>query len=263
MSDSGHASGAAAAPIPESWEPSAGWPAGAGDAAVDVFRLAVPDEIDGHEWLSSDERERAARLVHTGPRNRFVAGRAALRGLLSKIVECPPGEVPLATGAHGKPEVPDAVSRGYAFNVSHTEQTVLVAVAPVQRIGIDVEPVREGVDFERLARRVLAESERRALPEGEAERRILFYRVWAAKEAYLKAWGTGLSFGASRCEMRIDGNEPLSLVASEMAGEDPSGWHFVELSAGEGLKACVCWPGEAHPIRAWQLDAEALPAHGA
>ncbi len=84
---------------------------------------------------------------------------------------------------------------GIHWSVTHKPAFVagVVAHAPV---GIDIEPVRSPP--EALYRRIAAVDEWHLGSDPRAPR--LFYRVWTAKEAVLKAEGVGLR-GLSRCRV--------------------------------------------------------------
>src|SRR5688500_9024806 len=92
--------------------------------------------------LAPDEIERAARFTQQFQGRRFMAGRAMLRMLLSCYVDVEPAQIPLAYGAHGKPEIADSAGEGIHFNVSHSRDRVVFAVARGRRVGVDIEYVR-------------------------------------------------------------------------------------------------------------------------
>ncbi len=104
------------------------------------------------------------------------------------------------TGVVPPADVKDALGApqpqgGIHWSVTHKLEFVagVVADAPV---GIDIEPVRSPP--EALYRRIAAVDEWHLGSDPRAPR--LFYRVWTAKEAVLKAEGVGLR-GLSRCRV--------------------------------------------------------------
>ncbi len=84
---------------------------------------------------------------------------------------------------------------GTHWSLAHKPLFVAGVVADVP-VGIDIETVRSPT--EALFRRIAAGEEWRLSREPHAPR--LFYRVWTAKEAVLKAEGVGLR-GLSRCRV--------------------------------------------------------------
>jgi len=133
--------------------------------------------------LSSDERERAARLTRPEP---WIVARAALRTALGARLGVPAAEVEFAEGPHGKPELPGMRLR---FNLSHSGERAVIAMADGVEVGIDVERTARS---SRAVERTLTDGERAALPAGD--RHVELLRVWCRKEALAKAIGGGLGW---------------------------------------------------------------------
>jgi 4'-phosphopantetheinyl transferase len=140
--------------------------------------------------LSEDEVSRAGRLVFERDRRRFRAGRLALRRLLSRYVGRPAASLVLATGVGGKPYLPD---HAIEFNVSHSENAWICAIACGAPVGVDVEVLRAVPDCLALARHHFSRAEADALAAVPAQQRDLaFLTCWTRKEAYLKLLGLGI-----------------------------------------------------------------------
>lgn len=92
-------------------------------------------------------------------------------------------------GRHGKPSFADHPE--IHFSISHSSHFVACAMADCE-IGIDIQHLVKV--NEPLMRRVLSDEELGMVMalQGE-ERQMLFARLWALKEAYLKAVGTGIT----------------------------------------------------------------------
>jgi len=71
------------------------------------------------------------------------------------------------------------------FNLSHSGDVTLVAVARDSEVGVDVERIRPVIEMHSIARRWLGRDDIADEPE--------FYRVWTRHEAMVKALGVGLS----------------------------------------------------------------------
>lgn len=148
--------------------------------------------------LSPSERERAGSFQLAPARQEFLAARGWLRLLLSRYLGVDPAELSFETQAGGKPYLRHPDPLGLRFNLSHSGQVVVFAIAYGRDVGVDVEEVRPDFDFTLVAERFFSEQEQRALqqmPPGPS-RRNAFYRAWTLKEAYLKGIGAGL--GGSR-----------------------------------------------------------------
>ncbi len=150
-------------------------------------------EATAWEWLSEDERRRWRVFEYPGPRRRFALCRAALRAMLCKRMRCDNGDLAFELMERGKPRallagVPAPVN----FNVSHSGGHGLIAINPSGRVGVDVEERREREDLAGLIEIAMGPQERTELSSLPEERRLhTFYDLWTAKEALVKALGSG------------------------------------------------------------------------
>ena len=138
------------------------------DVHVWTATLALPAArtISLAELLSSDERLRAARFATPELRARFIAARGQLRELLSSYVELSPAAIRFDYSAEGRPSLAAAAARvGVHFNLSHSDDVVVYAIARVERIGIDVERVRQFSGMEPIAARFFSAAERQQRSE--------------------------------------------------------------------------------------------------
>jgi 4'-phosphopantetheinyl transferase len=146
--------------------------------------------------LDDDERERAARFKFEVHRNRFIVARATLRQLIGLYAGCAPEAVQFGYTAFGKPYLARPHSAGnIRFNISHAESVLICAVTSGREVGVDVERVQPALSVDSLAARYFSDAERSVFfsEDREEARTALFFRLWARKEAVLKALGTGLS----------------------------------------------------------------------
>ena len=115
----------------------------------------------------------------------------ALRDVLAAYLETSPEAIRIVDGAHGKPELAGGELH---FNLSHSGDVGLVAVAAEREVGVDVERIDSRRDVVALAERALgAEGADAVRAAPEADRSAVFHRAWARREAVAKCAGTGLS----------------------------------------------------------------------
>jgi 4'-phosphopantetheinyl transferase len=185
--------------------------------------------------LSGQERERAARLHRTAGL-RYTVCRAALRLILAARVAEEPRSLELVSGPHGKPELPG----GPSFGVAHSGECGLIAVsARAPALGVDVERMSPARSVSGVIRRFLSPSERQALARmDDRERLEAFYWCWTAKEAYLKALGTGLSVPLDRFDVSVDLRAPAELIADRGALSDDA-WTLRRLYVADGYAATL------------------------
>jgi 4'-phosphopantetheinyl transferase len=110
------------------------------------------------------------------------------------------------------------------FNLSHTRDLVVAAVASHGAVGVDVEKIEQTkADFD-LARTYFAPAEveilRRAPPREQA---ACFFRLWTLKEAYLKATGAGLGRPLDSFAFTLS---PIRVNFLTRLHDGPRYWHF-------------------------------------
>ena len=135
--------------------------------------------------LSTDERERAARLRHPLHRQRFVLAHAFLRRTLGERLGRHPAKLMFDHGPAGKPLLDDLY-----FNLSHSGDLAAVALSTRLPVGVDIEALQP-IDAQSLARVHFTPSEA-ALLADLTDPLPAFYRLWTRKEAVLKAHGLGI-----------------------------------------------------------------------
>jgi 4'-phosphopantetheinyl transferase len=165
-------------------------------------------ETEMWAMLSPEERGRAERFRVDLPRRQFTVARAALRTLLSRYLRFPATEIILTEDANGKPRL--ARQRGSTplhFNVAHSNELALVAVAHRCEVGVDVERLRTVGRCEEIASRYFHDAESRAILNLlHRDRARAFLKCWTAKEAVLKAVGLGLRGSLAAFPVPIEGH---------------------------------------------------------
>src|SRR3546814_1798549 len=159
--------------------------------------------------LARDEHERARAFVVPSARNRYVQTRAVLRLLLGHRLGQAPEALSFEYGPYGKPALRNGGQ--WRFNVAHSGDYALLAIADGMQVGVDIECQRDSADLDSLARMVLAPSEALAWALlSEEDRVAAFFSVWTAKEGVVKAIGRGLVWGLAVLDL---GGLPLDARA--------------------------------------------------
>jgi 4'-phosphopantetheinyl transferase len=180
------------------WSPARGVPPLA-DSALHIWCALAGEHEPAIErytrLLCADELQRAARLRLPRHRERFIISRGLLRVLLGAYLDCRPEAIQLSLTLQGKPFVPASFSPvPLSFNLSHSRDAVLFAMRLSGQVGIDVEYMRDNLDFTSLAGRFFSVSEYNTVNRlSGAQQKAAFYTCWTRKEAYLKATGKGLA----------------------------------------------------------------------
>jgi 4'-phosphopantetheinyl transferase len=216
--------------------------------AIDVWHLPLTRERSDHALLSADERERLDRFRIDTKKVQFLSARSQMRRILASYVGADPAALQFAYGEHGKPSLPDHPD--LEFNLSHSGRAGLLGVTLGARLGVDVELEKPRRRFEGIAARFFAPPEHTALMAlAEESRPAAFYRAWACKEAYLKAWGTGLSFPSNKFAIEYAGAGPPRVLTTDMPDDHQDGCRMRAVRTFPGHAAAVCFSGEERWLR--------------
>jgi len=160
---------------------------------------------------TAEEAEHAARFATPILRRRYLRAHAALRAILGSVTSA---KLDFAAHEKGKPYLPSAPE--IRFNLAHSHDMALVAVAREVEVGVDIERMRPLPEYASIAQRYF--------PAGSPAPSSLrdFFSQWTRFEALLKAHGSGL-YGA---------------------GATPPGtWTIIELEAGPRYAAALAVGG--------------------
>lgn len=163
------------------------------EVRVWIIDLKINESLaqDYRKILSVDENDKADRFCFAKDRINYIACRFALRQLLGELLDQPAHEIRFDYSKFQKPYVRDSA---IGFNVSHTNELALIALAPWP-VGIDIEWHLREIEADELASRFFSRKEAEAFSHTEAKDKIrTFYSIWTKKEAVIKAVGEGLSY---------------------------------------------------------------------
>ena len=201
--------------------------------------------------LSLEEKARADRFHFVNDRNRFIVARGLLRELLGGYLHQDPASLEFSYGEHGKPFLAGGnASSGFCFNLSHSSEMAVYAIAKDRNLGIDVEHVRTDSAGEDIARRYFSAREVTDLvalpPEGKV---VGFFHCWTRKEAYLKATGMGLQIPLDSFSVSLLPGKP----AEFLGGVDPR-WHMAAYHPADTYVAALVYDGAPSSIRYLSVD---------
>ncbi len=208
--------------------------------------IATPDVTQiGAPLLSAPERRRAARFQTVALEQNYVAARGLSRHMLGLYLGCPGDKLSIEEDAKGKPRlaVPHLPFTPLEFNVTHSGNIVLFAVALDMEVGVDVEQVRplgeRDGDALDLARQSCTSTEVMALAAlRPSERPRAFARIWTCKEAVGKACGEGLGMDFRTFAVPFPETEgPAHVPAAP--GRPAHAWHVTALPVGLGCEAAL------------------------
>jgi 4'-phosphopantetheinyl transferase len=220
--------------------------------SIHLWSLYLPELRDRTEScrgiLSADEAARAEQFRRPADADGFVLGRGLLRQVLAECLQRDPARLSFVRNAQGKPFL---AGGELEFNVSHSRDRLLIAVTAGRRVGVDIEFRRDGLSMEAIAQRWFSAGEQ-AFFRCSENPAAAFFDIWAKKEAYVKARGSGIFQELNAFTVPCGGAADPSIRTSE------DNWFFQSLEIDPAYAAAVVLEGGSVVIRQRQLIEKTL-----
>jgi 4'-phosphopantetheinyl transferase len=209
------------------------------------------------ETLDAEEQARASAFVFPADRTRYTAAHGLVRHVLAGYLGASAADVAYQYDRHGKPHlVVGGVRAALRFNLSHSANRCLCAVALDRDVGVDIEQIRADRDHPAISESYFSPAERAGIRALPTEQRLhAFYDCWTRKEAYLKATGDGLSVSLDSFDVPV-GPDPITAPAGSAAGRHAP--RLSALPAVPGFAAALAVLGEGWNVAAFSLDPDEL-----
>lgn len=157
---------------------------------VDIRESILPEQYK--EWLlkiSVEQRMRVEKFRYVEDAKRTLYGDILIRYLIGQKLNLKNTNIQIQRNAYGKPFL-----KGYPifhYNISHSGKWVICALSRYP-VGVDIEQIKS-IDLE-IAKRYFTRGEYVSILNiPEIRRSNAFFRIWTAKESYVKYAGKGLS----------------------------------------------------------------------
>ena len=179
--------------------------------------------------LSKAELAKFAQFKNIKQAEYYAIARAVRRRILAKYLSIDPRSIEFKKGVHGKPEL---VDQKLFFNISHSADRLLLAVSAENDLGVDIELIKQRGNLSALVGRCFADEEQQhwlALPN--TNKLEFFYRLWVAKEAFVKAIGRGIVLGMSNCVLCLPGLDGFCAVPEEYGAAESWSLNFLNVDS--------------------------------
>jgi len=222
--------------------------------SVDIW-LVYPQDIVASELLehyaallSDEERKRKDRFHFPKHRHFYLVTRALEKSLLSRYTGIAAADLRFDRNAYGKPQLRQpAEADPLHYNISHTDQLIMMACYRSGSIGIDLESPQRDVDHTAIAplcftpaELTLIEKQTTAVAQTHQ-----FFEFWTLKEALIKAVGKGMSIPLH--SIAFDLTQPGHIDYRDENDKEHGSWHAFTFEADEDHLAAVCIPVKAEP----------------
>jgi 4'-phosphopantetheinyl transferase len=146
------------------------------------------------DFLSQQEREKSSNFLRPVDAKRYILRHGLLRYILSTYTNTDPGLLPLVNGILGKPGLHSQSDfHELSFSLSHADQVVSLGIVRNQSIGIDIVKADPDYPFDDIIEYLFTPMEKECMQRIVPELRyLMFFKIWALKEAIVKATGDGI-----------------------------------------------------------------------
>ncbi|MCP4040845.1 MAG: 4'-phosphopantetheinyl transferase superfamily protein [Gammaproteobacteria bacterium] len=192
--------------------------------------------------LSVEEESKQKRFRFERHRHQYLVTRAMVRSVLSLYInEIDPGDWLFKTNSYGKPSIGnEPLQIPLCFNISHTGNFIVMAVALDHDVGVDVENLHRAGDMQAIAKRFFSPLELtalQALPDEQQQGR--FFDLWTLKEAYIKACGMGLSIPLAHFSFSFSQRKRIDISFTPEVDDSPEQWRFWQIRPDEDHKVAL------------------------
>ena len=185
---------------------------------IQIWRVNIstflPSLIQFQTLLEAEEMKKMQRYQQEKDRKTRIISRAVLRILLGRYLSVNPTDIRFNSTQNQKPVLQNLNPQNLNFNVSHSGDWILIALA-LNPIGIDLEQIDTSFTDQNLLDFSFSSSEKNYIQAAVSPSKNL-YKLWTRKEALLKATGKGLIDDLIQIPS-LDGihQSPCSLIGSK------------------------------------------------
>ena len=205
-----------------------------------------------YDILSDDERERANKLKVEDKKQQYIIARGTLRQRLGLLTDINPEDFVFEYLEHGKPVLSnDARFADITFNISHSYDLALIAISQKQSIGIDIEKINHDSDHQALVTRFFSMAEQAEFNTLlETIKAKAFCACWTRKEAFIKAIGSGVTYGLNNFNVTVDPDIQMPMI--NLLKPSKETWSAINLPINDEYMACLVSNRNDINVRCWR-----------
>ncbi len=192
-----------------------------------------------HKLLSAEELRRFERLKVRSKRDEFLISRGIVRLILGGYLSELPQNIKIHIDPRGKPYL---TNTELSFNISHSGENLLCACGLFQHIGVDIQEIYEVSNLNWIIERYFSPKEKEYLTRLPSISKESFFELWSAKEAFLKAVGSGFRSHPQQFSLLPDQDNPSRYTVSIPQYKEQV-WVVKTLDVQKGSKAAAAVNG--------------------
>jgi len=153
-----------------------------------IYRFSERTVLDPQSFLDQDELLAYSKMGADKRRAEFLHGRFLIKSALTNFHGLK--KVSIKKNSNGKPFI-----KGLKFNLSHSQDFMVLAVSKDYDVGVDIEMSGDKKFFKKVAEQYFSATENKYILSAStpALQQKRFKNLWCLKEAYIKAMSGKLS----------------------------------------------------------------------
>ncbi len=159
--------------------------------------------IESFRYLTREEERLLGSYRKESDQNNYRVTHSIVNYIYANVLHCGIEELPFRRGKYQKPFISNDLN--YHYNIAHSQNFALVGLHG-RELGVDIESIDEGLGYTAIARDLFPREDREYIQREPRN----FFRLWVAKEAYLKLRGTG--FYSDLKELAVKGEEEGKII---------------------------------------------------
>jgi len=180
-----------------------------GSSSIFIFDWADLLDKTSHDLfagIGKTEISRAKKINHLRRRKEFIVARQLTRQTLSKVYAnqdnssftkegqgayMAPADWNIQETSLGKPQITNENIQNLNFNISHSDQYLVIGITKREKIGIDIEPIQPAL-VDPFPAQLFSKNEIEKLKSLKTNEQPKFFtKLWTSKEAIAKYTGVG------------------------------------------------------------------------
>jgi 4'-phosphopantetheinyl transferase len=210
------------------------------DNEIHIWIISInnyKNNYDYYSLLSKQDRLIANGFLNEKVKKKYIYFHFALKNILSFYLKCSMKKIKFF---HNKFQKPFLLRNSSAieFNFAHSHNVAILALSKDNSLGVDIEKIKNLEQQQAIEDLFLTPNESRWLSRLPNSYRLEgFYRLWTAKEAFIKAIGKGFYFDPKNIDFYMPKNIINNIIYSS---KEYNGWTLKNFIPLDGYMAALC-----------------------
>ena len=215
---------------------------------IDLIRINHNEKL---KEFSFNDKKKFNLIQNEHEKEVMIKRNYLLLKILSYYLKCEISQIKIEKAEYGKPFLK---SSKLSFNLSNSFNYFIVGISYENGIGVDIEKIRNTINYKKLITRYFSENEKKAFEIAKTDmQQNTFFYWWTIKEAVIKATGFGMRLPLKSFEIPLYSNENVVRIDFESIHKN---YYFFSYNLANGTKSCVCIDKKVKNIQFFKFENE-------